>query len=191
MLRIVIVISNPLLKEIRKILISIGYNIVGEACDGPTSLLLAREVNPDIIFIDTDVQGMSSFEIARILSKEELIPVVFISSSSDPMVAKEAGECGAIAYLFPPFIPEQIKITLDIALTQFRYYKKTLQEANELREALETRKLVERAKGILMSAENISEQEAYRRMQVVSMKSGKSMKEIAQAIILASKTKRL
>jgi response regulator NasT len=172
-------------------LISIGYNIVGEACDGPTSLLLAREVNPDIIFIDTDVQGMSSFEIARILSKEELIPVVFISSSSDPMVAKEAGECGAIAYLFPPFIPEQIKITLDIALTQFRYYKKTLQEANELREALETRKLVERAKGILMSAENISEQEAYRRMQVVSMKSGKSMKEIAQAIILASKTKRL
>jgi len=190
-MRAVVVISNPLLREIREILTGIGYNIVGEASDGPASLLLAREIGPDIIFIDTEVQGMSSLEIAHILSKEELIPVVFISASSDPAVAKETAECGAIAYLFPPFSPEHIKVTLDIALTQFKSYKKTLQEAQELREALETRKLVERAKGILMDAESISEQEAYRRMQVVSMKSGKPMKGVAQAIILASKTKRL
>jgi len=166
-------------------LTNLGYLVVGEAGDGRSVVNMARELRPDLVIMDIKMPDMDGIEAARILTQEEIAPVIFLTAYSQKELVDQAKEAGVVAYLVKPFRESDLAPAIEIALARFEQFKALKKEVADLKEALETRKLVERAKGILMDTQGLSEAEAFRRIQKLSMDTRKPMKEVAEAIILA------
>ncbi len=176
--------------HLREALENQGYTVVAEAGDGRSAVNLARQFRPDVVIMDVKMPHLDGIEAARILTSERLAPVVLLTAYSDQELISRAAEAGVIAYLIKPFQEADLAPAIELALARWQEFLALEKEVKELKEALETRKLVERAKGILMETQGLSEAQAFRKIQKLSMDTRKPMKEIAQAIILAHQLER-
>jgi two-component system, response regulator PdtaR len=171
--------------DLREMLENLGYAVVGEAGDGIAAINLAREVRPDLVLMDIKMPELDGIEAASAMSQEQLAPVLLLTAYSDRDFVDRAIEAGVMGYLVKPFAEAQLKPAIDVALERWREVRQMQQDLAQTQETLETRKLVERAKGVLMDTQNLKEAEAFRRIQRLSMNSRKSMREVAEAILLA------
>ncbi|HEV8635828.1 MAG TPA: response regulator [Chloroflexota bacterium] len=184
--RIVIADDESIIRmDLREMLTGLGYLVVGEAGDGVTAVHVAREVRPELVIMDIKMPEMDGIEAARILTEERIAPVLLLTAFSQQELVRRAGEAGVVGYLVKPFGETDLAPAIEIAITRFKEFRTLEREASDLRETLETRKRVERAKGILMQTQGLSEAEAFRKIQKLSMNSRKSMREVADAILLA------
>jgi response regulator NasT len=170
--------------DLREMLNNLGYLVVGEAGDGKSAVNLARELRPDVVLMDVMMPDMDGIEAARILTEERVAPVVLLTAYSQRDLIDRAKAVGVVGYLVKPIQEADLAPAIEVALARFQEYRTLEQEIGDLKEQLETRKLVDRAKGILMDSQGLTESAAFRRIQKMSMNTRKSMKEIAQAIIL-------
>jgi response regulator NasT len=172
--------------DLREALTELGYLVVGEVGDGQSAVNMARELDPDVVVMDIKMPGLDGIEAARVLTQERIAPVVLLTAYSQKDLIERAKESGVVGYLVKPFRETDLSPAIELALARFAEFRSLQEEVGNLTEALETRKKVERAKGILMEKQGMSESEAFRKIQKMSMNTRKPMKEVAEAIILAN-----
>lgn len=184
--RVVIADDDPIIRmDLREMLTGLGYTVVGEAGDGQSAVNLARELRPDLVIMDIRMPEMDGIEAAKTLTAEDIAPVLLLTAYSEPELVQRATQAGVIGYLVKPFREAQLAPAIDVTLGRFREFRQVRSELGSVRDALEARKSIERAKGLLMERYGLTEAEAFRRIQKRSMDTRKSMKEIADAILLA------
>jgi response regulator NasT len=185
-LRVLIADDEPLIRlDLKNMIESLGYEVIAEAGDGVSAVEAARTLKPDVAILDIKMPGMDGIDAANILNSEKIAPVVLLTAYSDMDLINRAKEAGVFAYLVKPFRESDLRPAIEVAISRYKEFLALEEEVSELEDKLETRKLIERAKGILMDQYGLKEQEAFRRIQVQSMNTRKSMKEIAEAIIIA------
>jgi len=184
--RILIADDEPLIRlDLREMLTTLGYNVVGEAADGTTAVRLARDTTPDLVIMDIQMPEIDGLEAARLLTAENIAPVLLLTAYSQKELVERAQQAGVVGYLVKPFRDSDIQPAVEIALTRFEEFRSMRTQLQTLEESLETRKSVDRAKGVLMDTQGLKEADAFRRIQKLSMDSRKSMREVAEAILLA------
>ena len=165
----------------------LGHTVVGAVGDGREAVELAERLDPSLIIMDIKMPEMDGIEAARAISGRKAVPIILITGVSTNDVAARAIEAGIYAYLLKPVTKKQLDPAIRLALSRFREFQGLKSEVHDLKEAIETRKLIERAKGILMKRCTISEEDAYKVLQRYSQKENKKMREIAESIISASR----
>lgn len=189
--RVVIADDESIIRmDLREMLTGLGYLVVGEAGDGVSAVNLARELRPDLVIMDIKMPDLDGIAAAKILSEERISPVLLLTAFSQTELIEGAKDAGVVGYIVKPFRESELVPAIEVALARFREFRSLEKEATDLRDALETRKLVERAKGVLMDSQGLKEAEAFRKIQKLSMNTRKSMKEIAEAILLAHEVQR-
>ncbi len=184
--RILIVDDESIIRlDLSERLSGLGYTVVGEAVDGEMAVSLARRLAPDLVLMDIKMPEMDGITAARILLQERIAPVVLLTAFSDRDLIEDARDAGVLGYISKPFREADLVPTIEVAIARFEEMRAIEKENVSLKDALETRRLVERAKGLLMDTHGLSESAAFRRIQKLAMDRRKSMKEIAEAIILA------
>lgn len=183
--RIVIADDESIIRmDLREMLVGLGYQVVGEAADGRTTLELARTLRPDLVIMDIKMPEMDGIAAAEALTAERLAPVLLLTAFSESDLIARATQAGVSYYLVKPFREAELLPAIEIALSRYREFVDLQREVTDLKDALETRKIVERAKGVLMETQEISEAEAFHRIRKASMDSRKSMRQVAEAILL-------
>jgi response regulator NasT len=175
--------------DLREMLTNLNYLVVGEVGDGRSAVNLARELKPDVVIMDIKMPDMDGIDAARAMTQEKIAPVLLLTAYAQRDLVDRAKEAGVVGYLVKPFREQEIVPAIEIALARFGEFRELEKEVGDLNETLETRKVVDRAKGILMDSQGLTEQEAFRKIQKMSMNTRKPMKEIAQAIVLAQDAK--
>ena len=189
-LRILIADNESIIRmDLKELLEEAGHEVVGEAADGLKAVELTRKLKPDLVIMDIKMPEMDGIAAAKMISNEKLAPVLLLTAYSQKEIVEKAKDSGVLAYLVKPVKESNLFPAMEIALSRFKEYMEIEQELLDLRNSLETRKILDRAKGMLMDAYNLSEQEAFRRIQQSSMAKRKSIREVAEAIIDASKKK--
>ena len=189
-LRILIADNESIIRmDLKELLEEAGHEVVGEAADGLKAVELTRKLKPDLVIMDIKMPEMDGIAAAKMISNEKLAPVLLLTAYSQKEIVEKAKDSGVLAYLVKPVKESNLFPAMEIALSRFKEYMEIEQELLDLRNSLETRKILDRAKGMLMDAYNLSEQEAFRRIQQYSMAKRKSIREVAEAIIDASKKK--
>jgi len=189
-LRIVIADDESIIRmDLRGMLEQMGHTVIGEAGDGIKAVAMIRELKPDVAILDIKMPDMDGIDAAKIISNEKLAPVLLLTAYSQMDLIDRAKEAGVFAYLVKPFKESDLMPALEIAIARYREFSEMEREAATLADKLETRKLLDRAKGILMDQHGLSEAEAFRRIQVQSMNTRRPMKEVAEAIIIAHEVK--
>jgi two-component system, response regulator PdtaR len=184
--RVIIADDESLIRmDLREMLTNLGYLVVGEVADGRSAVNQARELRPDVVVMDIKMPDMDGIEAAQVLTEERIAPVVLLSAYSQRDLVERAREAGVVAYLVKPYREEELTPAIEVALARFAEFKDLQKQVADLQLALETRKLVDRAKGILMDKQGLTEAEAFRKIQKMSMDNRKPMKDVAEAIILA------
>ncbi|NOZ27646.1 MAG: response regulator [Chloroflexi bacterium] len=184
--RVIIADDESLIRlDLREMLTNLGYLVVGEVGDGRSAVNLARELKPDIVIMDIKMPDMDGIEAAKILTEERIAPVLLLSAYSQQDLVERAREAGVVGYLVKPIRETDLAPAIEVALARFQEFLEMQKQVEDLQDALETRKLVDRAKGILMDRQGLTEAEAFRKIQKMSMNNRKPMKEVAWAIILA------
>ncbi len=188
-LRILIADDEPIARmDLREILETEGYEVVGEAGDGESALRLAEQLKPDLAILDIKMPKRGGIEIVPQLL-EMNIASLLLTAYSDRELVEEASRVGVLAYLVKPFSPQTLIPAIKVAMARFRELQDLRKEVSSLQSALEARKVIERAKGLVMKHFGLSEEDAYRYLQRQSMEHRKPMKEIAEAVILALERK--
>ena len=186
-LRLVIADDESLIRmNLKEALVGLGYLVVGEAGDGLGAVSLAREFRPDLVMMDVRMPRLDGIQAAKLLVEERIAPVLLLTAFSDRDQVERAREAGVMSYLVKPIREADLLPAIEIAVARYQAFHKIDQQVGDLAEALETRKLVERAKGFLIDSQGLKEQEAFRKIQQLSMNTRKSMREIAQAILLTA-----
>lgn len=173
--------------KLRRLLTAAGHDVVGEAKDGEECLAIAEQVEPDLVLMDVKMPGMDGVEATRRLMDRRALPIVMLTAYSDDETVRSATEAGACAYLVKPVSRSQLLSALHVAASRFAEMEQVKREVEDLAEALEVRKLIERAKGLLMDRAGLSEAEAFRRLQKASRDQRRPMKQIALEVIEAGK----
>src|SRR3954447_11605935 len=169
--------------DICQLLETAGHTVVGEARDGAEAVRLATELTPDLILMDVRMPELDGGEAARQILSARQVPIVMVTAFAERDIVQQASEAGAFGYLVKPFRQDDVLAAITTAQARSTELADARTEARSLSEALETRKVVERAKGMLMTAENISEPDAYARMRSASQRTGQPMKAIAEALL--------
>jgi len=160
-----------------------GYTVVGEAADGEAAVALAREHRPDLVVMDVKMPLMDGISAAEILTRERIAPVVLLTAFSQQELVERASEAGAIAYVVKPFTPNDLIPAIEVALSRAQQISALEDEVADMAERLETRKVLDRAKGILNDTMGLTEPEAFRWIQKASMDRRLTMREVAQTVI--------
>lgn len=185
-LRIVIADDEPIIRlDLKKMLEDCGYDVVGEAGDGAKAIELSRTLKPDVAILDIRMPEMDGIDAAKVITEEKIAPVLLLTAYSQLDLVNRAKEAGVYSYLVKPFKEADLMPQIEVAVARWGAFLQIENTANDLEDKLETRKAVDRAKGILMDQYGLKEQEAFRRIQVQSMNTRKTMREIAEAIIIA------
>lgn len=185
-LRIVIADDESLhLMSLRAQLETLGHRVVGEAGDGETALQLARDLGPDLAILDIKMPAPDGIQVAEKLMQEHPLPIILLTAYSEGSLAERAAKAHVAAYLMKPVSAQDLMPAIALAISRFNEFQNLTHEVTDLRDALEARKMIERAKGILMRRLNLSEEEAFHRMQRRSQNENKKMSEIANAVITA------
>lgn len=186
-LRILLADDEAILRmDLREMLEDAGHEIVGEAANGEEAVELARRLKPEFIIMDVKMPIMDGLTAARVIDADGIAPILLLTAYSQQDIVEQASEAGVIAYLVKPVREEQLFPAMEIAYKRFTEMKSLNAELEQLKESLETRKLLDRAKGILMAAHGMTEQEAYRKMQQFSMAKRITLKALAESIIAAA-----
>lgn len=185
-LKILIADDDPIIRlDLTQMLSNLGYSVIAEAGDGRQAVELAREHRPDVCILDVKMPVMDGIEAVNQIAAEEIAPAILLTAYSDQELIGRATSAGVFAYLVKPFKPSDLAPAIEVARSRFEQHLALNKELASVTERFEARKSVDRAKGILMAEHGIDEAEAYRRIQLQSMNARKSMKEVADAIILA------
>ena len=171
------------LMGIRSSLRSLGHQVIAEAANGRHAVDQALEKKPDLIIMDINMDDMDGIEAIRRVNDQMLIPSIIVTGYCEDDLVKRATDAGVFAYLVKPVDADDLKSAIEVAMARFEELKQLKEELHGLEQALEARKYIERAKGILMDRQNLREAEAMRRLQEMSMKSNKRMVEVAKEII--------
>lgn len=186
-LRLVIADDESIIRlNLRETLVGLGYLVVGDAGDGVSAIHLARELRPDLVIMDIKMPKLDGIQAAKVLTEEKIAPVLLLTAYSDRELVERARDAGVVNYIVKPFREAELLPAIEIAMARFAEFNSIATEMADLKETMETRKLVERAKGVLMDTQGLKEQDAFRKIQQLSMNTRKSMREIAQAILLTA-----
>lgn len=183
--RIVIADDESLIRlDLREMLVHLGYDVVGEAGDGRSAMELARKLRPDLVIMDIKMPDLDGISAAEGLTQDRIAPVVLLTAYSDQALVDRAKEAGVVGYVVKPFREAELMPVIELSLARFEEFRALEREVGSLKEALESRKVVERAKGVLMEVHGLRESEAFHRIRKTSMDARKSMREVAEAILL-------
>ena len=182
--RVVVAEDESLIRlDIVEILRDNGFDVVGEAGDGETAVALAKELRPDLVVMDVKMPQLDGISAAEQITKDSIAPVVLLTAFSQKELVERATEAGALAYVVKPFTQNDLLPAIEIALARWDEIRALEAEVADLADRFETRKLVDRAKGLLNQRMGLSEPEAFRWIQKASMDRRLTMAEVAQAVI--------
>ena len=183
--RIIIADDESLIRlDLREMLTHLGYDVIAEAGDGRSALDLARKLQPDLMIMDIKMPDLDGIAAAEELTREQIAPVVLLTAYSDQALVERAKEAGVVGYVVKPFREAELMPVIELSLARFDEFRSLERELGDLKEALEARKQIERAKGVLMEVYGLKESEAFHRIRKTSMDARKSMREVAEAILL-------
>ena len=183
-LRILLADDEAILRlDLREMLADAGHEIVGEAGNGQEAVKLAAELKPDFIIMDVKMPIMDGITAAKIIAADNIAPVLLLTAYSQQDIVEQASDAGVIAYLVKPVREEQLFPAMEIAAKRFQEMHKLNLELDKMKESLENRKLLDRAKGILMAAHGMTEQEAYRYLVKGAEKSGLTVSAFAKKLM--------
>jgi response regulator NasT len=160
-----------------------GYDVVGEAGDGERAVELALELRPDVVVMDVKMPVLDGISAAEKIGKAHLAPVVLLTAFSQQELVERARDAGAMAYVVKPFTPADLLPAIEIAISRYAQIAALESEVADLAERFETRKRVDRAKGLLMTKMGLTEPESFRWIQKTSMDRRLTMREVADAVI--------
>jgi two-component system, response regulator PdtaR len=187
--RVLIAEDEALIRlDLREMLIEEGYDVCGEAGDGEAAVRLAEELEPDLCIFDIKMPIMDGLAAAEKIAESRIAPVVILTAFSQRDLVERARAAGAMAYLVKPFQKSDLVPAIEIALSRFAELQALEHEVANLTDRLETRKVVERAKGTLMTAFSMSEPDAFKWIQRAAMDNRMTMKEVADKIIAENLT---
>jgi response regulator NasT len=182
--RVLIAEDEALIRlDLREMLIEEGYDVVGEAGDGEAALRLAEQLRPDLVILDIKMPIMDGLTAAENIANSRLAPVVILTAFSQRDLVERARAAGAMAYLVKPFQKSDLVPAIEIAAARFAEMTALESEVASLADRLETRKLVERAKGALMTTYSMTEPQAFRWIQRTAMDHRMTMRDVAERII--------
>ncbi|CAM3389522.1 ANTAR domain-containing response regulator [Occultella aeris] len=182
--RVVVAEDEALIRlDVVETLNEAGYEVVGEAGDGETAVRLATELEPDIVVMDVKMPILDGISAAERITKARIAPVVLLTAFSQTELVERARDAGAMAYVVKPFTPNDLLPALEIALSRHQEIAALESEVADLTDRFETRKRVDRAKGLLMTKMGLSEPESFRWIQKTSMDRRLTMREVADAVI--------
>lgn len=169
--------------DIVEMLREVGYDVVGEAGDGESAIRLAEELRPDLVVMDIKMPVLDGISAAERIAKARIAPVVLLTAFSQKELVERARDAGAMAYVVKPFTTADLVPALEIALSRHAEINALETEIADLTDRFETRKLVERAKGLLISNMGLTEPEAFRWIQKTSMDRRLTMREVAETVL--------
>jgi two-component system, response regulator PdtaR len=182
--RVLIAEDEALIRlDLREMLEEEGYEVVGEAADGEQAVALAAELIPDLVICDVKMPKMDGITAAAQIAGKRIAPVVILTAFSQRDLIERARDAGAMAYLVKPFQKRDLLPAIEMATSRFAEIRALESEVSNLRERLEARKLIERAKGVLMSEHRMSEPEAFRWIQRAAMDNRTSMRAVAELVL--------
>ena len=183
--RILLVEDESIIRlDIASILKDNGYDVTGEAGDGEKAVELALELKPDLIIMDIKMPKLNGLKASEIISKKLDVPIVLVTAYSQKEFVERTKLANVAGYLVKPVSEANLIPAIEVALNQAERIRKLQGEADAAAEKLEKRKLIEKAKGLLMSAYDISEDKAYKKIRSLSMKKQLAMEQVAEKIIV-------
>ena len=187
MYRVVVVDDEVLIRMyIREILERNGYEVVGEAEDGLDAINICREKQPDFVLMDISMPVLSWFEATKVITEEKLAGfTIILTAYRDKEIAKKAVDTDVIGYIVKPVDEDTLLPAIEIALNKWNQIKKMEKEVGKTKEALDDRKFVDRAKGLLMERRKMTEKDAYVYIRKLAMDKGNSMVEISKTLLKA------
>ena len=169
--------------DLRALLEAAGFDVCGEARDGVEAIELARELEPDLAIMDVKMPRLDGIDAARRILEERPIPIVMVTAYGQDEIVSRAVEAGVFGYLVKPFREQDLLPAITTARARHDELQALRAEAESLADALAARKAIERAKGVLMAKERLTEQEAFERLRRASQVSGRPLKVVAEALI--------
>nr|WP_228266718.1 response regulator [Ornithinimicrobium ciconiae] len=183
-MRVLVAEDEALIRlDLAEMLGEAGYDVVGQAADGEQAVTMARELTPDLVIMDVKMPGMDGISAAEVLGKEGVAPVVMLTAFSDRALVERARDAGVMAYVVKPFTANDVLPAIDIARSRWQERQALESEVADLAERFETRKRLDRAKGLLQQQLKLSEAESFRWIQKAAMDRRLSMREVADAVI--------
>jgi two-component system, response regulator PdtaR len=182
--RVVIAEDEALIRmDLAEMLAEEGYDVVGEAGDGETAVDLAEQHRPDLVVLDVKMPKLDGIAAAQRIATQRIAPVVILTAFSQRDLVERARDAGAMAYLVKPFSKNDLMPAIEMAVSRFAELQQLEAEVADLSERLETRKLVDRAKGVLQQRLELSEPDAFRWIQKTAMDLRLSMRQVAEGVI--------
>ena len=173
------------LLSLRAQLAALGHRVVAEASTGEEAVALAVSTQPDLAILDIKMPLVDGIEAAERITQARPIPIILLTAYSEAQLVERAAQANISAYLMKPVSEEDLLPALTLALTRFKQFQALHREVVDLREALEARKVIEKAKGILMRRLGLTEEEAFRRLQRQSQEGNRKLAQVAEAIVVA------
>jgi two-component system, response regulator PdtaR len=184
--RVLIAEDEALIRlDLKEMLEEEGYDVVGEAADGEEAIALAGELRPDLVILDVKMPRVDGIAAAEVIATGRIAPVVILTAFSQRDLVERARDAGAMAYLVKPFQKKDLLPTIEMAASRFAEIVALEQEVSGLTERLEARKVVERAKGVLMTEHGMTEPQAFRWIQRAAMDRRTTMKDVAEKVLSA------
>ena len=183
-LRVVVAEDEALIRlDLVEMLTEAGYDVVGQAGDGEAAIELTEKEKPDLVVMDVKMPKLDGISAAERIAKQRIAPVVILTAFSQRDLVERARDAGVMAYLTKPFTIEDLMPAIELAVSRFLEIKQLDAEVTDLQDQLKARKLIEKAKGLLMTKLQISEPEAFKWMQKTAMDKRRSMTDVAQLVM--------
>lgn len=183
-LRVVVAEDESLIRlDLVEMLREEGYDVVGEAADGQQAVELAVELRPDLVIMDVKMPRRDGIDAASEIAEKRVAPVVILTAFSQRELVEKARDAGAMAYLVKPFTKADLMPAVELAASRFGEISALESEIVDLQDRLETRKLIEKAKGILMTSQSLTEPQAFKWIQRAAMDRRTTMKAVAEVVI--------
>jgi response regulator NasT len=182
--RVMVVEDEALIRlDLAEMLTEEGYVVAGEAGDGEAAIAMARQLRPDLVIMDVKMPKVDGIAAAATIVEERIAPVVILTAFSQRELIEQARDAGAMAYLVKPFARHELVPAIELAVSRFAERRALEDEVATLTDRLETRKIVDRAKGLLMARQEMTEPDAFRWIQRTAMDRRTTMKAVAQAVV--------